>query len=757
MKSSLRSGLAAVLCLALVTGGAFAQVPLEPEPFWSTTTPDLYSTGMIWRDCNDDGYIDVFISNGNDIVLAANHIYLSHYGEMPVSPTWISTNIEYTGHCAVGDIDDNGWPDFITANFLGADRFDTPNTSVAYMNYGVLPGTSPDWRPLDSSYSFSCALGDVDGDGDLDLALATGTRYIDEYSRDLVYFNNNGSFESLPGWQSGLLTAAIDVTWGDVDNDGDLDLAFCYDSRGAGVYYNNGGILESNPSWLAGQQEPANTVIFGDVDNDGWRDLIVAFNYQLGSGGQFRVYYNDGAGGLATTPGWQSATAGYGSAVSLYDFDNDGDDDLAAGRWWDSPRIYENTGSGFTTTPVWQATPSTVVEELAWIDIDGDGVESRADTIAVSDSRKLFYAAHHPLQRLDSVVVDGVALGWSDYCYDLVDAWVSLAQTPVSDIVLYYQYSFKNDLTVTNWDTYTMAMGNTNRPLVDVYAEPALGQAPLTVQFADSSQGASNWLWKLLDGTTYDVANPQHVFSEGGAYDVYVENTLADGRHNRRYRNMVVVLADTIYFPDIVFPDDDSIVIPVYLKNTQPVEELILPVVYGGETDLSYEAFDTDGCRTDYFADVSWIGTSPAYSKIVFRLKAGVNSGNTPLEPGYGPIINLHFSRTGGMGVNVFDTATTSGRELDLDAGFVAYQPRVVMGNVQIGICGDLTGDGTVADIGDLVHMVDYFFSGGPPPVITQAANIDGEAALSISDIVYMVEYMFEGGPAPDCTVAKAP
>jgi hypothetical protein len=62
---------------------------------------------------------------------------------------------------------------------------------------------------------------------------------------------------------------------------------------------------------------------------------------------------------------------------------------------------------------------------------------------------------------------------------------------------------------------------------------------------------------------------------------------------------------------------------------------------------------------------------------------------------------------------------------------------------------GDLTGD-FVIDIGDLVHMVDWYFTGGAePPYPKWRANITGDYSYDISDLVYLVDYMFLAGPPP--------
>ena len=440
--------LASILLLATLTA---AQVPLGQDPVWQSHETGVYSTGMIWRDCNLDGWIDLFFSNGNDMALAQNTIYLSNNGILPLSASWLSNNFEYSGHCAVGDIDDNGYPDFVVANYLGQERFSTANHSQMYQNTGGVISTTPNWQTEDSLYTFSCALGDVDNDGDLDLAFATGEAYYGKFQKDLIYFNIDGELQTTPGWQSHDTTTAYDVTWGDVDNDGDLDLAFCYESFPTSIYYNQNGIIDTLPGWQSSLSQSGNTLVFGDVNGDGWLDLIVAYNGQLAAGGHFRAYFNDGTGTLYDAPLWQSYSGGYGSAVALYDYDNDGDDDLAAGRWWDQPRIYENTGTTFTTLPVWRANLETVVEELAWVDVDQNGVMSYTDTILPDVGQRLFYTLHHPLYSFDSIMVDGTPLNDSDYCFDPIFGWITTGVDPTGTVVLFYKYSTKNDLAVANW------------------------------------------------------------------------------------------------------------------------------------------------------------------------------------------------------------------------------------------------------------------------------------------------------------------
>jgi hypothetical protein len=63
-------------------------------------------------------------------------------------------------------------------------------------------------------------------------------------------------------------------------------------------------------------------------------------------------------------------------------------------------------------------------------------------------------------------------------------------------------------------------------------------------------------------------------------------------------------------------------------------------------------------------------------------------------------------------------------------------------------VCGDANGDAT-ADISDVVYLIAYIFSGGPPPNPLAAGNANCDSGIDISDAVYLIAYIFSGGPAP--------
>ncbi len=66
-------------------------------------------------------------------------------------------------------------------------------------------------------------------------------------------------------------------------------------------------------------------------------------------------------------------------------------------------------------------------------------------------------------------------------------------------------------------------------------------------------------------------------------------------------------------------------------------------------------------------------------------------------------------------------------------------------------VCGDLNGDGNVANILDLNYFVNYLYRGGPVPVVMADADIDGCPGVTVLDYSFMMRRIFQAGP-PSCT-----
>jgi len=455
------ASLFAGLLLMLSVPAAVGVIPLESMPAWTSVPDGHYATGGAWADVDGDGWLDMVVTNGNDMARQSLVIYHNQAdGTLPAQPTWSASDIDYHGHLDCGDIDGDGLVDVAVGVYIGPAGFSEPGRVKVYLNDGAGGfHLLPDWIAADRVYCFSVALGDADGDGDLDLACACGDDYQSHPEYQRVYFNQGGTLEASPSWESSELGYALDVCWGDIEDDGDMDLAFCGTTSPMRVYLNAqtaGGGLATTASWESTDlPQSGNTTAFGDWDGDRFPELAVADNNQLGGEGRFKVYANTG-GTLSPTPAWISFNGGYGSHVSWIDLDLDGDPDLAAGRWWGNCRIYENTGGALTSQPVWTSSTSSVIENMFWGDVDLDGLRDTGRTIASGDGARTFFPlGTAPVYSVDGVWVDGVPQSADAYAVHLGNGWISLASPPPpgqGNVRIHYSYSVDLDLGVTNWD-----------------------------------------------------------------------------------------------------------------------------------------------------------------------------------------------------------------------------------------------------------------------------------------------------------------
>ncbi|MCK4304117.1 MAG: VCBS repeat-containing protein [Candidatus Eisenbacteria sp.] len=457
------SRLLAVMAVILLPAlPALATMPLATSPAWQSAPDGHYATGGAWVDVDSDGWLDMVVSNGND--MARQHLVIYHNngdGTFPEHPTWSSDDVDYHGHLDIGDLNNDGLPDVAVAVYIGPAGFSEPGRVKVYLNNGVGAFSSaPDWTPAEDFYCFSVALGDVDGDGDLDLACACGDDYNNHAERQRIYYNDNGVLEAMPSWCSDEIAYALDVFWGDIEEDGDMDVVFCGTSTPMRVYLNEqttGGSLSTSASWESGDlPQFGNTTALGDWNGDGFPEIAVADNNQLGGPGRFKVYANVG-GSLGSIPAWTSSNGGYGSHVSWIDADLDGDPDLAAGRWWGTARIFENLGGELTTTPVWTSATTSVIENMFWGDIDNDALYANGQTIASGDgSRTFFYLGRAPVRQVDEILVGSTPLPATAYTSHPTNGWVSVATPPPpgsNNVEILFSYSIDLDLGITNWDS----------------------------------------------------------------------------------------------------------------------------------------------------------------------------------------------------------------------------------------------------------------------------------------------------------------
>ena len=280
-------------------------------------------------------------------------------------------NSGYQKNIALGDINNDGFLDVVTTGlgetelylnhqgkfsskidvFLTTDRVlsTTPNTQFA--------GVNANWTYSFAAYN-DIEIGDLDGDGDLDLALASND--------EIRIIDNTGfSFASSPLWTNNY-SSPISIELGDKDNDGDLDLAVGYNNAKVRVYENNNGFStsaywESNSDYLRAQ------VKWGDIDGNNFLDLVVGSNtYNV-------IFFNSVFFGLNTNPTWASPDSEMTTDISLGDLDFDGDLDLFVINHESEAQIFKNSGSTLAASLSWKSSYQEAAYSSSLADIDGDG------------------------------------------------------------------------------------------------------------------------------------------------------------------------------------------------------------------------------------------------------------------------------------------------------------------------------------------------------------------------------------------------
>jgi hypothetical protein len=424
----------------------WAQMPYSLYPDWRSADRH-YATGGIFADINRDGLPDFVVSNGNDMRRERVAVYYNNNGVLETTPSWQSSDMDYHGHLAVGDINQDGWLDVVVAVLLPQGG---PGVKL-YLNQGGSLSPTPSWVSAVSFYGWHPTLGDPDGDGDLDLAIGGFWPYGSGQTRHFIFFNQNGMLETTPSWQITGIRDIAHMEFGDVDRDGDLDL-IAIAKQGNFIFRNQNGTISTTPDWIStdNNRQFANTLALGDVTGDDYLDLVMSDNNQISGGsGYYKLYRNLGTGVFESTAGWRYYD-GYVSGVALADVNNDGHLDLAAGKWWGSVRLFLNHGSGFSPNPIWTSGVQLVVESICFGDLNRDGIVQA--TYVAPHREKLHYLGRQPIERILRVIADGRVLSPADYCYNLTNGWISLRDSPTQSLLVEYEFSTRLEMGVTDWE-----------------------------------------------------------------------------------------------------------------------------------------------------------------------------------------------------------------------------------------------------------------------------------------------------------------
>ncbi len=283
-----------VVACAVLAGCRKSDSSKETQPTDSQSKPSSDANGV-----SDKAplFSDITKATGIDFVHAAASTVRDH----PTKHYY--PDIMAGGVCAF-DADNDGWIDLYftngshpdlcaTSQYDCRDRFYRRNAAGSFVDETDASGLGH------TGYSMGCAVADIDNDGDLDL-------YVTAYGQDVLYRNDgDGTFTDITkssgvdnaewsasvsfldydvdGWLDVYVTNYVDYTEAVTCRDAAGRFDFCGPKSSPGVadvlYRNKGdGTFEdkSIAARIAAVSYAGLGVVSGDLDGDGWPDIYVA-------------------------------------------------------------------------------------------------------------------------------------------------------------------------------------------------------------------------------------------------------------------------------------------------------------------------------------------------------------------------------------------------------------------------------------------------------------------------------------------------
>lgn len=296
-----------------------------------------YTMGSVFGDFDNDGFTDLYLARSGTNESEANRLFHNN-GDNTFTDITAKSGVglkAFTSSAAFVDYDNDGWLDIYCAG----------KKNVLYHNNGN--GTFADITDIagisDRSWSEMGVWADVNNDNFPDLYVVNG-RYQGDEPNNLYINNKNGTFTDMAK-QAGI----DDPNWGlgaafaDIDNDGDLDLFVSNYVGPNNLYVNNGkGSFTKSTNKIKGAHDGwGKGPTFGDIDNDGDLDLYEG-DCKLAN----QLYINDGKGNFTNQVDKQpllKCETVRSKGTAFADIDNDGDLDLYVVNWGAPNKLYKNT------------------------------------------------------------------------------------------------------------------------------------------------------------------------------------------------------------------------------------------------------------------------------------------------------------------------------------------------------------------------------------------------------------------------------
>lgn len=317
-------------------------------------------------DFNGDSKLDIVSASLGDDKLAwcQNMDGLGNFSSEKI----ITTSISNANKVAAGDLDGDGYRDVIVTS--------TSDNKISwYKNINGLGDFSGLQKIIRNNFKYATdvLVADFDGDGDNDIAVRYEYNVVSSTFSRISWLENDGTgnfpveHTVLEGITQNQMV--FDMSYGDFDNDGDIDLVTIASGNNVSWYKNNGaGFFAAPQRFSPVEYKYGNTVISADMDGDGDLDIAVA------SSDDIEWYENNGQGNFTikhTVAGQVSNTK-----ISVGDVDGDGDNDILFLHYGASTiGWYENLGQGnFGPKKIVDINPGIYhPKSLMAFDVDGDG------------------------------------------------------------------------------------------------------------------------------------------------------------------------------------------------------------------------------------------------------------------------------------------------------------------------------------------------------------------------------------------------
>ncbi|MDD5464687.1 MAG: CRTAC1 family protein, partial [Candidatus Moranbacteria bacterium] len=301
--------------------------------------------GSAWGDCDNDGFPDLYITEGADSGTGTkqNRLYhnLQNGNFVDIASAAGVTDPNGRGRSVSWvDYNNDGFLDLYLANAESGTYNDKLFKNVGNCTFVDVSSQAGDitkkWHKLGQSWI------DYDNDGYMDVVMTGGSvigTATQDFGVNLYHNNHDGTFTDVTQ-QAGIIGADTGngMAWGDYNNDGLMDLFVTTGNQGIPttlkgmsnrLYRNNGNGTFTEVASQAGvsQNENSQDALWGDFNNDGFLDLYVVNAGDTTGKRPNYLYLNNGNGtftNVALTSSATGGTTGIMGGAALGDFDNDG-------------------------------------------------------------------------------------------------------------------------------------------------------------------------------------------------------------------------------------------------------------------------------------------------------------------------------------------------------------------------------------------------------------------------------------------------